>query len=150
VERNAKGVILSQFYKIRNQATGAKATAWKWFAKYIKLRDAIATTGTKEAARCITCGNVYPLPGLEAGHMIPGRSGGILFDETIVYAQCHKCNGPGKGEVQMYKHIMVQQHGPEWYDLKLQARKTPTPLGEFECRLISDEYRKKYNALLKG
>jgi len=116
---------MSQFYKIRNQATGAKATAWKWFAKYIKLRDAIATTGTKEAARCITCGIVFPLPGLEAGHMIPGRTGGILFDESI------------------------EKHGEAWYDLKVQARKTPTPLGEFECSLISDEYRKKYNALLK-
>lgn len=130
-------------YKIRNEATGPKATAWKWFAKYIKLRDAIKTTGGTDYCRCITCGKVLPMDQIEAGHMIPGRSAGILFDEEIVHGQCRTCNRQNAGEKQAYKMIMVEIHGLEWYESKERARKTPVKTGEHGYRLIADYYRKK-------
>jgi len=135
------------YRKIRNQAKGSKATAWVWFAKYIKLRDALATTGNTEYAKCITCDRTLPISEMDAGHMIPGRTGGILFDETIVFAQCRTCNREGNGERQAFKRVMVELHGLEWYESKEAARKTNTKLGEFECKLISDLYREKYNKL---
>lgn len=137
------------YYKIRNQAKGSRATAWIWFAKYIKLRDAIATTGDPEFAVCITCNQTLPISEMDAGHMIPGRSGGILFDETIVFAQCRKCNREGNGERQAFKIVMVGRNGIEWYELKEAARRGTTKLGEYECKLISDIYREKYNELKK-
>jgi hypothetical protein len=79
--------------------------------------------------------------------MIPGRTGGILFDESIVFGQCQKCNREGNGERQAFKAIMVERNGLEWYELKEQARHSNSKLGDFECKLISDEYRKKYNEL---
>lgn len=136
------------YYKIRNQAKGSKATAWAWFAKYIKLRDAIKTTGLPDHARCVTCGIIYDMSYIEAGHAIPGRSGGILFDESIVYAQCKKCNKQGNGEVQAFKQFLVGLHGEDWYEMKKKARKTNTKLGDFECKLISDLYKEKYKELL--
>ena len=135
------------FRKITRKASGAKATAWGWFAKYIKLRDCLATTGYPTMAKCITCDETKPWDDLDAGHMIPGRTGGILFDETIVFAQCRDCNRIGNGEKQAFKLVMIERNGAEWYALKEQARKTNTKLGEFECKLISDKYREKYNAL---
>jgi hypothetical protein len=81
--------------------------------------------------------------------MIPGRTGGILFDETIVFGQCKECNEDGNGEVQAFKAVMVERNGIEWYEIKEIARKTNTKLGAFECKLISDEYRMKYKELLK-
>lgn len=137
------------YHPIKRKATGSKATAWGWFAKYIKARDALATTGTLERARCITCSEEHEIDYMDAGHMIPGRSGGILFDETIVFAQCRKCNREGNGEKQAFKRVMVERNGLQWYELKEQARKTPTKLGDFECKLIADTYREKYKALMR-
>ena len=138
------------YYKIRNKPSGAKATAWSWFAKYVKLRDALSTTGTPERAKCVTCERIFPIAEMDAGHAIPGRTGGILFDESIVYAQCRECNRTGNGERQAFKRFLVELHGVEWYELKEQARKANTKLGEMECRLIADLYREKYNDLKKS
>ena len=138
------------YYKIQRQMKGAKATAWGWFSKYISLRDSLATTGSPEYCKCITCGKVKPITVIQAGHMIPGRTGGILFDETIVFGQCRACNEDGNGEREKYKSVMIAKHGEPWYDMKLQARKTPTQLGDMECKLIADEYRRKYKELLEG
>ena len=135
------------YYKIKRKSTGSKATAWLWFTKYIRLRDALATTGTPDHAKCITCGKVYPITEMDSGHMIPGRTGGILFDESMVFAQCRPCNREGNGEKQAFKIVMVERNGAEWYELKEQARKTNTKLSEYECKLISDQYRGKYNAI---
>ena len=135
------------YYKIKRKATGSKATAWGWFAKYIKLRDCIATTGNPTIARCITCGEVKPWDDLDAGHMLLGRTGGILFDETMVHAQCRNCNRTGNGEYQMYKTVMIERRGQEWYELKEQAKKTNVKLGEFECKQYAEEYKAKYKAL---
>jgi len=134
---------------IRRKASGSKATAWTWFAKYIKLRDALDTTGDPQWARCITCNEEFNIDDMDAGHMIPGRTGGILLDESIVFAQCRHCNREGNGERQAFKAVMVARNGIEWYEVKEQARKTATKLGDFECKLISDEYREKYKALVK-
>lgn len=134
-------------YKIKNPATGAKATAWKWFARYIKLRDALATTGTIERCRCITCGQVFDITQTDAGHMIPGRSAGILFDEEIVNGQCTNCNRIGGGEKQAYKRIMVEKYGIEWYEEKERARKRPVKTGEHGYKMIADYYRVKCHEL---
>ena len=138
------------YRKLRNQALGPKKTAWDWFSKYIRLRDSLATTGDASRCICITCDIEWPSEQIDAGHMIPGRTGGILFDETIVFGQCRRCNREGNGERQAFKRVMVERNGIEWYELKEQARRTPTKLGDFECRLIAEEYRTKYNALKKG
>jgi NAD-dependent SIR2 family protein deacetylase len=135
------------YRKLSHKSSGPKATAWSWFSKYIRLRDALATTGKTFICQCITCEEVFDIEYIDAGHMIGGRSGGILFDETIVFGQCHGCNRDHGGEYQAFKRVMVARNGIAWYEMKVQARKTPTKLGDFECKLISDEYRKKYNEL---
>jgi hypothetical protein len=136
------------YYKISKKSSGPKATAWKWFSMYIRLRDALATTGSPDSCRCITCNNIFPIDQIDAGHMIPGRTGGILFDETIVFGQCRRDNREGNGERQAFKMVMVERNGIEWYELKEQARHSNSKMGDFECKLIAEEYRKKYKEVL--
>jgi hypothetical protein len=126
-----------------------KATAWRNFSRFIRLRDALATTGTGTHARCITCGEVHPIVDMDAGHGIAGRTNGILFDETLVFAQCRKCNRQGGGESQAFKRILTDLHGPGWWELKQQAKRTATSLSYVELKAISDEYRDKYNKLAR-
>lgn len=138
------------YRRLSNKSSGPKATAWKWFSLYIRLRDALATTGDPDYCNCITCGERWPFALTDAGHMLPGRTGGILFDESIVFGQCRRCNREGNGERQAFKRIMVERNGLEWYEMKEQARRSNTKMGDFECKLIADEYRNKYKALANG
>lgn len=133
--------------KVAHKKSAAHNTCWGNFSRYIRLRDAIATTGTMTHARCITCGAVLPVEEMDAGHMIPGRTNGILFDEAIVFAQCTDCNREGGGERQMFKQIMVKKHGEAWYDMKMQARKTPTKLPDDILRIMNTEYLNKIKKL---
>jgi NAD-dependent SIR2 family protein deacetylase len=154
VRRSEKGRITDKpggtvLRKIKNQATGPKATAWKNFSKYIRARDCLATTGSLEYCKCITCGEIVPAERIDAGHMIGGRSGGILFDETIVFGQCIKCNREGGGQYEVFKRIMIERNGEEWYAEKLRNKKEVVLHGDDGYRLISKHYLSKYNQLIK-
>lgn len=121
-----------------------KNTAWKWFSKYIRLRDCLNTTGNPEYSKCVTCGRIKPFNELHAGHGIGGRSNAILFDEEIVHAQCVSCNYHKKGNYELYIPILIERHGQEWYDLKVAFSKKPCKL---DFKAISDYYRIKYKKL---
>lgn len=136
------------YRKLSNKASGPKATAWKWFSLYIRLRDALETTGSPNSCRCITCKKVYDISYIQAGHMLGGRTGGILFDETMVFGQCYDCNCNHGGEYQAYKMVMVERNGIEWYELKQQARRTNVQLTDLDYKAIAKEYRGKYKALV--
>ena len=140
-------IIEDTMHKVSHKKSAANNTCWKNFSRYIRLRDAIATTGTMTHARCITCGAVLPVDDLQAGHMIPGRTNGILFDESMVFAQCYACNVDGGGEKQMFRHVMVERNGEAWYDIKVRSRSTPTKLTDFDLRAMNAEYLEKIRKL---
>jgi len=76
----------------------AKAEAWKWCSRFVRLRDRIPGT---ETAACVTCGNVYPVRGkgcIQAGHAFGGRSNAILYDTRAIFTQCCICNRWKRGE----------------------------------------------------
>lgn len=93
-----------------------KAKAWKTFSLYIRLRDAIRTTGTKEYALCVTCRRRHPIKELQAGHFIPNRHNSILFDERGCHAQCMGCNVWKKGSPIEYWLFMEKEYGREIID----------------------------------
>lgn len=93
--------------------TQLKKLLWKDFSKYIRLRDAIATTGTKDQAKCVTCPRIYPIKKLQAGHFIPGRNNAVLFDEQQVHAQCYSCNMHKAGNWPNYLEYMNNKYGEE-------------------------------------
>jgi len=145
----SRGTFLVYKYKRTGKESSAKKTAWKWFSKYIRLRDCLKTTGSPDYCKCITCGRVVPYEDIDAGHAIPGRTDGILFDESIVFGQCRLCNQGGDGEKQAFKRVLVEEHGEEWYDEKVRRRKTAMPLTDESCRLIANHYRLAFHALEK-
>ena len=91
-----------------------KAKAWKEFSIFIRRRDALATTGTKENVVCCSCGKTYPAFGVgcaQAGHFVPGRANAILFDERGVNAQGYVCNVTLKGNWPGYMDFMLKKYG---------------------------------------
>lgn len=100
----------------------AKERAWKAFSDYIRLRDCVKTTGTREYGICITCSergdqSWKPYKELQAGHAVGGRGNAVLFHEQLVNGQCGYCNrkppmGLG-GDYGNYAIALIKRFGLE-------------------------------------
>jgi len=66
----------------------------KVFSLYIRLRDAIATTGNITYCRCVTCKRSVRVTSweLHAGHCFQGKNLWSKYNEQNVHAQCMQCN----------------------------------------------------------
>jgi len=102
--------------KKKHNLTWWKKKTWKKFSKYIRLRDALATTGTTDSLVCFTCGKIYPAFGkgcAQAGHYVPGRNHAVLFEENGVHGQCYNCNVNLKSNTILYRQHMIEKYGEE-------------------------------------
>lgn len=104
--------------KRRKQGSG-KRKAWNMFSRYIRIRDCLATTGTKESGRCVTCNRIFSFKELQAGHGLGGRNNSILFDEELVNAQCGGCNGYGNGQYGRYSLWFIKKYGLKRWEEKV-------------------------------
>lgn len=129
----------------------AKQRAWDAFSKYIRLRDAIKTTGTTDKARCFTCRKVYPAFGrgcLQAGHFIPGRQGAVLIDEIGVNAQCYNCNHKLKGAWLEYENRLIYEQGRKVVEQLKHKKYLVFKRNAAEWLDIEKQYKSKYEQLL--
>lgn len=101
--------------KRKPTAAKLKKRLWqKYFSPFIRLRDALATTGTSDNLLCCTCQKPYPAFGkgcAQAGHFLPGRKNAYLFDERGVNGQCYNCNINLKGNTVHYRKFMLGKYG---------------------------------------
>ena len=119
-----------------------KKKVWKEaFSPFIRLRDAIKTTGSQHTCLCVTCGKPYPAFGrrcLQAGHFQPGRKNQFLFDEKQVNGQCYYCNITLKGNWPAYLEYMVKRYGQKEVDKMLFDGKNV--IRQFTCEELEDKY----------
>ena len=126
-----------------------KEKAWEQFSRFIRIRDAIKTTGTITHARCITCGVVLPIVEMDAGHAIKGRHNSILFLEELCHAQCVNCNRYSDGKYDEFKYILVDIHGQEkWEEWEALKRKS-VKYTDSDYENLRVTYRNKAEALKK-
>lgn len=104
-----------------------KHTVWDAFSLYIRARDA----NQLGYCFCCTCGKqlYWKSSDCHAGHFIPGRGGMVLYDETVVHAQCSNCNNPrrGGGRYLDYEDFMRKKYGYTWeqlQDIKIKRHQT--------------------------
>jgi Bacteriophage Lambda NinG protein len=83
------------------------------FAMYIRVRDALATTGTLTEFVCCTCGRKLPFSRSQDGHCFQRDRAGTRFEETNNHAQCDTCNGDRKSRGQFFAHkaFIRQKYG---------------------------------------
>jgi DNA-directed RNA polymerase subunit N (RpoN/RPB10) len=136
-----------KYYSIKKTSNVKKDTAWKYFAKYIRIRDALKTTGTDTHARCITCGKIELIENIDAGHAMPGRANSILFSEELCNAQCHSCNRFNGGEYQMYKRVLIERYGQRWWDYWEYMKSQHVEYTQFDYEQIARVYREKTRGL---
>ena len=139
--------------RVKSPYKKAKDKAWDNFSKYIRLRDAFATTGTAERCKCITCGNIYPTFGIgciQAGHFVSGRNNSILLDERFVNGQCHICNRWKRGEFVKYEKVMLKWWGEEAVKEVKDRSLLVVKISTVEWEEKAMEYEQKYKDLLEN
>ncbi len=129
-----------------------KKKAWVEFSKYVRLRDAIGTTGTRDWLNCCSCGRKYPAFGkgcAQAGHFIPSRSHALLFREKGVHGQCYNCNQTLKGNWIEYEKFMRKKYGLIITEEEKVAKYLNFKYSVIDLEEIYKKYKQKY-AELKG
>lgn len=129
-----------------------KKKAWEACSKYIRLKDAIKTTGTKETLICYTCGKPYLAFGTgcaQAGHFIPGRGNSILFETEGIHSQCYNCNVRLSGNWPEYLKHMIKDYGQEYVDELLKKRYEIRKFTPSELEEIRNGFKKLYKTLEK-
>jgi hypothetical protein len=124
-----------------------KDLAWKWFSKYIRLRDCLKTTKTKDMGVCYTCSKIIPFKGSQAGHCISGRGNYILLDEDCVNLQCYSCNIGLEGNYDIFHPKKIREFSLEWFEEKKRLSKLSMDRDWLE---EIEKYKDKYFELLYG
>ena len=95
-----------------------KEKAWSAFSEFIRKRDSAGGQ-----SKCVTCGDWKPWKEQQAGHFVPGRSNGVLFDERNTHVQCYACNVRKHGNLLPYYDFMEEKFGKEIIaELRMLAR----------------------------
>lgn len=130
-----------------NSVSSSKERAWKAFSTYIRTRDSIKTTGTKDYCQCITCNKVVPYKKIQAGHFIGGRGGSVLFDERVVNGQCVRCNIMLKGNYDAYNLVMLQTHGCDEVVKMIESKWKIVQYKSSDYKDIEEKYKNKFKKL---
>ena len=119
-----------------------KATAWKWFSLYIRLRDSFSGG----YVRCCTCSIIKPFREIQAGHYFTqGAYKRLVFTEQNCHAQCVSCNHYKSGNLSIYTQFMIDRYGVKIFDqLKLANRVNPRG---YDYGLLTEIYKKKAKAI---
>ena len=127
-----------------------KKKAWDEFSKYVRLRDALRTTGDRHYARCCSCNKAYPAFGVgcgQAGHYVNGRTHALLFRERGVHFQCYNCNQTLKGNWVEYDKFMLETYGQEIANEEKAAKDSNLKYNAAEMQEIYEKYKAKYEEL---
>ncbi len=138
--------------------TNPKKNAWRWCAKYIKLRDAIKDlpkTNDIDLVICRTCGKWLRTKSKEAQacHFIGkglGGSSGVYFDERNIHIGCYQCNCFKQGAPIEYKQFMLQEYGQSVIDELERKHRIPGDKGELAMKAMEIFYKQKYEELVKS
>ena len=127
-----------------------KKKAWNVFSQYVRLRDALRTTGDSIYANCCSCGKPYPISGVgccQAGHYVNGRTHALLFREKGVHAQCYNCNQTLKGNWVEYDRFMIDTYGWEVANEEKQAKYSNLRYTAADLEEIYEKYKRKLEEL---
>lgn len=131
-----------------NSVSYLRKIAWKTFSTYIRTRDSLKTTKTKDYCRCVTCNEIVPYKKIQAGHFIGGRGNSVLFDEKIVNGQCYVCNIMKSGNYDSYNLYMLNKYGGDRVIEMLRKKKDIVKYTTADYKDIIELYKNRLNSLI--
>jgi len=128
---------------MRKPPKPTKKKLWVKFSIFIRMRDCLLTTGSKDWGLCVTCHKRYHFKMLQAGHFVPGRHNAGLFSEKGTHAQCYYCNITLKGNTLKYRREIIKMYG-EGADIELETEMDKTlQLKPFQIAEMMETYKQK-------
>ena len=134
----------------KSERAKAKDKAWAAFSRYIRVRDALKTTGDTEYAACYTCGKMHPITEMDAGHWITRNHLGTFMDERNVHAQCRGCNRFGNGRPVEYQEHLLEEYGPDILQVLTRAASESRKVTAEEYRDLERFYKASMDALVEA
>jgi len=120
-----------------------KAKLWKLTSEYVRRRHA----DDAGFVSCYTCGKVKPWREVDAGHAIPGRHNLVLFDTSIIRAQCKHCNGAKSGMQYEFGKRLNEENGEGWFEKKLAESHGTKKFYESDYLEMIEEMKEKLDEL---
>ena len=118
---------------------------WTIVSKYVRLRDCLLTTGTKDEGLCISCGVRKNIKNADAGHFISITDKALCYDERNISLQCKRCNGYLKGNFAGYYNGLKARYGDGFANLLLDihSHSTVNQWKAFELEALIVSYTEK-------
>lgn len=123
----------------------AKEKAWKYCSIYNRMKDA----DWRGYVSCVTCGATKHWKEMQAGHFIPGRTNGILFEDNGIHAQDYRCNIALGSNPRKYDAYMKKRYGQKEINRLDKLSETSVQYTTEDYLRIAEEYKDKINKLNK-
>lgn len=122
-----------------------EATVWKWFSKFIRLRDA----RPDGLSKCSTCGKFHFWKEMDAGHFITRDCKSTKYDEKNVHAQCPHCNRFKSGKQFEMSQYIDKKYGPGTAEKILIKSKQLCKRSRYDLQVLGTHYRQEVKNLMK-
>ena len=87
-----------------------KAKLWPLVSLYVRRSAA----GSNGYVACVTCGGVYLVAQIHAGHFVPqARGNSVKYDLRNIHPQCFRCNINLGGNPSAYAVYMLDRYGEQ-------------------------------------
>ena len=116
-----------------------KKKAWTLLSKAIRLEAA----DKNGICKCVTCGQQKPWKEIQAGHLVSGRTNGILFDERGIFPQCYSCNCCRQGMGPEYTLFIIENYGQGLVDELIQKRREAVTFTRGELEEMIEGYKER-------
>jgi hypothetical protein len=129
--------------KGRKQHECTEDTLWKWFSRYIRLRDSDSIGYCK----CVTCHRRAHWKEMDAGHLVSRRWKAVKYDERNVHAQCKSCNRFNAGEQLKMSHYIDKKYGSGTAKMLSDISRCKVKFDKMWFKAKADNYRIKAKEL---
>ena len=89
----------------------------KLFSIYIRNKYA----DWRGNVRCVSCGRLYQIKGIQAGHFVSRGNNSLRYSEDNVFPQCVSCNVFKNGNYPAFSVYLINKFGAD-YIIKLEKR----------------------------
>ena len=118
---------------------------WKLVSDYVRRRDCRRpiSNGSGFCGDCITCGKIWYMEDMDAGHFISRNKKAVRFDFKNINAQCRGCNRFQSGRQFEHAKAIDRKWGAGTADALLIKSKQPCKRGRADYLVLIEEMKEK-------
>ena len=80
---------------------------------------------------------------MQAGHLVSGRTNGVLFDERGIFPQCYACNVCRQGMGAEYTVFVIENYGQDVVDDLIKKRREAVTFTREQLHEMMEEYKER-------